>query len=53
MKDSKSKRITEIEKRISWLRTELVHSNRYPGVVNKGFEEELNKLIQELEIIKK
>jgi hypothetical protein len=51
MKDSTS-RISEIETRIEWLRTELVHENYYPGGIVVGFREELTRLIHELDTLR-
>ncbi len=42
-------RIKKIKDRMSWLTTELVHENYYPGSVVKGFRTELTKLITELQ----
>ena len=41
-------RIKQIEKRLDYLKTEVIHAPRLDGWTLKGHREEIKKLIQEL-----
>ena len=44
-------RILEIENRLKWLKVELAHKNYLDGYSIIGYEEEIKKLLNELEKI--
>lgn len=46
------KRIEQIKKRISWLKTEITMGNYYDGWTLSGLKKELKELVQELKVIK-
>ena len=46
------KRIEEIKKRISWLKTEITMGDYYDGWTLSGLKKELKNLAQELKVIK-
>jgi hypothetical protein len=48
----KEKRIKEVESRIKFITMELVHEGYLPGIVVKGFKNELAKLEAELKELK-
>ncbi len=48
----KEKRIKEVESRIKFITIELVHEGYLPGIVAKGFKNELAKLEAELKELK-
>jgi hypothetical protein len=42
-------RVKKIKERMAWLTMEINHERYYPGLIVKGFREELQKLIDELQ----